>query len=112
MYQAYRTSPQSSREPSEQTSTQAQTIVSRLLQPGNTDTRSVRPTKGQKCVDHVLMCKIATPEGINKRYSGTSVVGFFNMFCASHQHKRTQLNTRTSMRSADATNLRVAFFIP
>ena len=64
VYQACRTLPQSSREPSEQTSTQAQAIILRPLQPGNAEARSVRPNKGQKCADHVLVCKIATPEGI------------------------------------------------
>ena len=47
VYQACRTLPQSSREPSEQTSTQAQAIILRLLQPGNAEARSVRPNKGQ-----------------------------------------------------------------
>ena len=46
VYQACRTSPQSSCEPSEQTSTQAPTIAARFLHPGNTDTRSLRQAKG------------------------------------------------------------------
>ena len=87
-------------------------IVLRFLQPGNTDARSAQPTKGHKCVGHVLVSKNATPEGIKQRYSARVWSVYLLCFSATHRHKRTQLNKRTSMRNDAATNLRVAFFIP
>ena len=44
----------------------------------------------QKRINHVLVCKIATPEGIKKRYSSTRVVVFFSiLFCDSQAQTNT-----------------------
>ena len=111
VYQACRTSPHSSCEPSEQTSTQSPTIAARFLHPGNTDARSLRQAKGNKNASITFWYAKSQPPKEYKNATRARVWSCSLVYSsATHRHKRTQLNKRTSMRSAVATNLRVAFF--